>query len=100
MTPSRRAGGTEEHELAPPEASAMIESMRAFGYSVATAIADLVDNSISAGAGVVEVRMHWGGEDSWVAVADDGRGMFEDELRQAMVLGSRSPAMERARDDL
>jgi hypothetical protein len=28
----------------------MIESLRAFGYNIQTAIADLIDNSISAGA--------------------------------------------------
>jgi hypothetical protein len=88
------------HEIVPPNAAAMIESMRAFGYSPATAIADLVDNSISAGARVIEVRMYWAGTDSWVSIADDGRGMGEAELRTAMRLGSRSPRDDRAADDL
>ena len=34
---------------APPRASAMIESLRGLGYSASTAIADLIDNCISAG---------------------------------------------------
>jgi hypothetical protein len=87
-------------EIVPPNAAAMIESMRAFGYSPATAVADLVDNSITAGAQIIEVRLHWDGADSWVAVADDGRGMTEDELRTAMRLGSRSPRETRAAEDL
>ncbi|MGI8729267.1 MAG: ATP-binding protein [Solirubrobacteraceae bacterium] len=94
------ARATAGHEIVPPNAAAMIESMRAFGYSPATAIADLVDNSITARARLIEVRMHWAGRDSWVSVSDDGRGMEEDELRNAMRLGSRSPREERAAEDL
>src|SRR3954447_24132072 len=60
----------------------MIESMRAFGYSPATAVADLVDNSITAGARIIEITVHWAGEDSWIAIADDGHGMSEPEPRQ------------------
>lgn len=91
---------TVGHEIVPPNAGAMIESMRAFGYSPATAIADLVDNSITARASLIEVRLHWAGRDSWVSVTDDGRGMDEDGLRTAMRLGSRSPREERAAEDL
>jgi hypothetical protein len=40
----------EEYDIAEPHAPAMIESLRAFGYNIQTAIADLIDNSISAGA--------------------------------------------------
>src|SRR4051794_31753883 len=87
-------------EIVPPNAAAMIESMRAFGYSPATAIADLVDNSITAGARMIEVRLHWAGRDSWVSIADDGRGMDETALRNAMRLGTRSPNEKRAADDL
>jgi hypothetical protein len=35
---------------AEPEASSMIETFRAIGYSIETAIADIIDNSITAGA--------------------------------------------------
>jgi len=37
-------------EEVPPPVSAMIESMRAHGYSTPMAIADLIDNSIFASA--------------------------------------------------
>jgi hypothetical protein len=94
------ARGSSNYEVVPPNASAMIESMRAFGYSPATAVADLVDNSITAGARTIEVRLHWAGVDSWISVADDGSGMTEEELRTAMVLGSRSPREIRPREDL
>ncbi len=84
----------------PPDPAALIASMRAFGYSLPTAIADLVDNSITAGANAIHVRTHWAGEASWISVWDDGVGMSEERLVEAMRLGSRSPREERAPDDL
>ena len=39
----------------PPRASVMIESMRDIGYSLQTAVADLIDNSITAGARNIEL---------------------------------------------
>src|SRR3954470_10159951 len=89
--------GTEE---VPPDPGALIESMRAFGYSLPTAIADLVDNSISASARAIDVLFEWNGEESTVAVIDDGIGMDADTLLAAMRLGSRSPVEERAPTDL
>ena len=83
-----------------PDASAMIESMRAQGYTLATAIADLIDNSIAAHTRTVELRCTWAGTRSWIAVVDDGDGMSEQELIDAMRLGSRSPVEDRAPDDL
>ncbi|MEX2670891.1 MAG: ATP-binding protein [Phycisphaeraceae bacterium] len=88
------------YDVVPPSASAMIESMRAYGYSLPVAIADLIDNSISAGASNVWLTFHWGGQDSWIAVADDGSGMSEAELVAAMRLGSKSPLAERSAWDL
>jgi len=89
-----------QYEEVPPDPSAMIESMRAYGYNLATAIADLIDNSIAARASNVWVRMEWNGEDSWISVADDGGGMGQEELRNAMRLGSTNPLLERRADDL
>ena len=87
-------------ETIPPDPEALIESMRALGYSLPAATADLIDNSISAGAMNVDVHCEWDGAKSWVAVMDDGRGMAEPELLQAMKLGSRSASEERAAGDL
>jgi hypothetical protein len=87
-------------ERVPPDPVAMIESMRAFGYSLPTAIADLVDNSITAGASEIRIVLHWAGSGSWIAVLDNGRGMDDDELTRAMRLGSRSPVEQRSPKDL
>lgn len=85
---------------APPRAAAMVESLRGLGYSPATAIADIVDNSISAAARNVDVRLEWAGENSWVAIRDDGFGMRDAELEQAMQLGAKDPRDERDEADL
>ena len=85
---------------APPRAGALIESLRGLGYTVATALADLVDNSISAHAANVDVRFEWAGDRSWVRITDDGEGMADPELERAMRLGARDPRDARASDDL
>lgn len=88
------------YEDVPPDPAAMIESMRAFGYSLPTAVADLVDNSITADAANVWVELHWAGAESSVRVLDDGHGMDAETLTNAMRLGSRSPRELRAPNDL
>lgn len=85
---------------APPRASAMIEALRGLGYSTATALADIIDNSISAGAASVALDFAWGGEVSHVSILDDGCGMDEHALDRAMRLGERSPLDARTADDL
>ena len=88
------------HEEVAPRASALAESLRAFGYDLGTAIADLVDNSISAGAKRVWIDFQWAGKESSIAITDDGRGMTEEKLRDAMRLGSRHPGEARDSSDL
>ena len=83
-----------------PEPSSMIESMRAHGYTLPAAIADLIDNSIAARAQNVWLVFEWKGQRSWIRIADDGEGMDQDVLRAAMRLGSRHPLDERDPEDL
>lgn len=78
----------------------MIEALRGLGYWTGTALADIIDNSISAKARSVSVRVAWDGERSSVAILDDGTGMDAGELDSAMRLGERSPLEHRAADDL
>lgn len=85
---------------APPSAIAMLESLRGLGYSTATALADIVDNSISAGATEVSVDFQWDGAHSRVMIEDNGRGMSDPELEGAMRLGDKNPLAERDADDL
>lgn len=85
---------------AEPEASSMIEAFRAIGYSIQAAIADIIDNSISAGAKNVWVDFNWKGADTWLSIKDDGVGMDDYDLIQAMRPGCRNPKIERDRKDL
>ena len=84
----------------PPRPSSLIESMRDIGYSLGTALADLIDNSIAAQAKTIRVFADLSISDPKVGILDDGLGMTEDELLEAMRLGSRSPLEKRARSDL
>ena len=83
-----------------PNPTSMLESNRAHGYSLSTAMADLIDNSIAAECRNVWLHFHWAGPQSWVRVTDDGKGMTEKELVNAMRLGSRSPLEKRESSDL
>lgn len=85
---------------APPRASAMAESLRGLGYSTPTALADIIDNSISAGASRIDIRFEWNGGTPWIHILDNGRGMNDAELENAMQLGARNPLDERSADDL
>ncbi|TKD13782.1 ATP-binding protein [Rhodobacter capsulatus] len=85
---------------APPRAGMLIESLRGLGYTTATAVADIIDNSISAGARTVDVHVEWAGTDSWIRITDDGCGMDDAELEKAMQLGARDPRHTRRADDL
>lgn len=85
---------------APPHAGSMLESLRGLGYAPATALADLIDNSISADAENVDIQFEWAGQDSWVRIVDDGKGMNDPTLEQGMRLGARDPREERSTRDL
>jgi hypothetical protein len=85
---------------AEPEASSMIETFRAIGYSIETAIADIIDNSITAGAKNIWIDYDWRGANTSLSFLDDGVGMNNEELIQAMRPGSKNPLDERNRDDL
>ncbi len=81
-----------------------IDSYRNIGYSIETAITDIIDNSISAKAYEIHVDMEWDPEDEsskpFVRIRDNGVGMNDQELYEAMRLASRSPLDYREPDDL
>jgi len=89
-----------KYEKCPPNAEAMVESIRSLGYDLGIAIADIIDNSISADADKIWIIYEWRGKDSYISISDNGHGMTEDELFEAMRLGSLSPTEDRKDDDL
>lgn len=88
-----------EAEL-PPRASVLVESLRDVGYSLQTAVADVIDNSLTAGARTIELFAEAHEESPTIGILDDGAGMTEAELREAMRPGSRSPLEDRGATDL
>jgi hypothetical protein len=83
----------------PPDAPALIESIRAVGYTLEAAIADIIDNSISASASCVNI-FFFPIENPYIAVLDNGCGMIAGELENAMRYGSQNPNEKRDADDL
>ena len=71
-----------------PAAARTISSLRDIGYALPQAVADLVDNSVAAGATTVSVDLHFDGSDSWVRIADDGHGMDSAALTESLRYGS------------
>lgn len=82
-----------------PFAPSLIESMRSLGYSFSSAIADLIDNSISADAHVIDIISD-PNENPWLVLLDDGCGMSKNELYEAMRYGSTNPLDKRKENDL
>lgn len=83
----------------PPYAPTLIESTRAIGYSLEAAVADIIDNSIAAGANKVEIYF-FPIDGAYIGILDNGKGMNEEELDLAMQYGSRNPSEARDSKDL
>lgn len=77
-----------EVEVVIPSAARTVSSMRDIGYELPQAVADLVDNSISAGASGIDIDLHFDGDSSWIRIADNGSGMDMQALVEAMRYGS------------
>lgn len=89
-----------EGEDATPHAGNMIEDFRSIGYSLQTAIADIIDNSITAKARNIWIDFTWNGKDTTLVITDDGIGMSRGELVNAMRPGSKNPLADRNSEDL
>ena len=84
-----------------PNAVMMISSIRSLGYTFETALADVIDNSIAAGADFVGIRTEEDPKRSlYLAVVDNGCGMSAAELQAAMQHACGGPDESRAENDL
>lgn len=84
-----------------PQADMLMGSMRSMGYSFESAIADVIDNSISANSGNIQVLFPTSPlEELAVGILDDGVGMSETALFEAMRYGSTSSEAIRDKNDL
>ena len=71
-----------------PSPNILMNSLRSIGYQFKTALADIIDNSISASASNIYIYSPINEEDMFIAVLDDGCGMNDEELFNAMRYGS------------
>ncbi len=72
-----------------PSPHRLLESLRDVGYDFVTAVADIVDNSVTAGARSIAVEIgHKGSAPPCVIIADDGHGMTRARLVESLRLGS------------
>ena len=82
-----------------PYAPILVESTRSIGYSFEAAVADIIDNSISASA--TDIQIHFfSQEPQYLCIQDNGCGMSAEELESAMRYGSRNPRDVRTKNDL
>lgn len=88
-----------KEKIVVPYAPILVESTRSIGYSFEAAVADIIDNSIS--AATTEVRVCFMSHDpQWLCFEDNGWGMTAEELENAMRYGSQSSQNIRRKDDL
>lgn len=73
-----------------PNPGKLMESLRHTGYDNYNAIADIVDNSIDANANSIWIEIHQEKRDFVIRIVDDGSGMDEGTLSEALRLGSES----------
>lgn len=83
----------------PPYAPVLMESTRAIGYSIESAVADIIDNSIAASASEIDIFYNTIPH-PYIAIIDNGNAMDADKITESMRYGSCSPSEERAEGDL
>jgi hypothetical protein len=87
-------------ELANPNPEFLIKSIAEQGYSLETALADLMDNSITANATRIEVLTKIDSEPFILFLGDNGDGMDKASLKKNMQFPSKSPEETRELSDL
>jgi len=81
-----------------PAARRLVRSLRDMGYEFVQAVADVVDNSIAAGASRIDITLRYDANDSWLRIADNGCGMNGGTITEAMRYGANARDYET--DDL
>lgn len=87
-------------ERLPPSAASLSASLRDLGYSLEAAVADLIDNCISAEASQIMIYCDPASADPTLVIVDNGKGMNSEEILTAMRHGAVNPRSERASSDL
>ncbi len=91
---------------ASPKASSEIAMLSSIGYSLNSAISDIIDNSIHAlhlkkeTKPFIKINIPPGTNNPQISIQDNGIGMSEKELLESMVIGCKNPNDERGDKDL
>jgi hypothetical protein len=77
-------------KILPPNPARLIEGLRDTGYDFNTALCDIIDNSIDAGATKIDIILELDGDgEIFIAIADNGCGMDHQTLLDGMTYGSQ-----------
>lgn len=79
-----------------PSASRLVYSLRDLGYDFPQAVADVIDNSVAAGATLVSIDLRFDGRESWLRISDNGFGMDGNAVTEAMRYGAKQSYEEDA----
>ena len=85
---------------AAPDPRNHISMLSSIGYDLKSAVADIIDNSITAQAKNIWIEASTGPDKPSISIKDDGCGMSRKELQQNMVIGCKDPTDERQPFDL
>lgn len=83
-----------------PPSTNLIKVLSNSGYTIESALADIVDNSIAHFANEIHVVFHRAGMDSSIEIIDDGEGMDYETLKNAMSFAHHGIEEERDENDL
>jgi hypothetical protein len=85
---------------ASPDPKSHIKTLMRIGYTMPSAVSDILDNSVTANAKNMEIHSLPGLKEPNISILDDGDGMSPDELIHNMKIGCKDPSDERLRGDL
>lgn len=80
--------GNQVAEDFSPDALELLESNRNLGYSIEEAVADLIDNSVTAMATLITIELNWHNGNPIFRLWDNGQGMGKEKLIKSFKLGS------------
>lgn len=85
---------------ASPDPQSHIKTLMRIGYTMPSAVSDILDNSITAESKKIEIHSLPGLEQPNLSILDDGIGMSPEELLNNMKIGCKDPSDDRLRGDL
>ena len=85
---------------AAPEPKNHIKTLMRIGYDFNSAIADILDNSITAESTEIDINVKFNETDPLLLISDNGHGMTEDELLENMKVSCKDPDESREIGDL